>query len=1180
MRIERIETIGFKSFSDKTVFNFHPGVTAIVGPNGCGKSNIVDAFRWVLGEQSAKSLRGEKMEEVIFSGSSSKKPKGMAEVNLIVSGVYSELPTGEPNSGEITVTRRLYRSGESEYLINKIPCRLKDIKDIFLDTGLELKTYSILEQGRVAEVLNSKPQDRRFLVEEAAGVMKYKIRKAEALQKLEASRSNLQRLQDIIAEVRRQINSIDRQARRAEKYKKLFNRIKDIEIGIAVRDSNSLKETLSSLKSSYERLKAQEIEYSTKLSEIEAQIERRRINHIEQEKAIEELMLKVHSTEKEITEGEGRIALLKSEYENLKEHARKLNLEDSELRSKKTSMEVRLSELLQKDADLRLDARNLEGNLETHSESFRNLEEDIWDLEEALEEERKKLFEKAESVSILKNEISNLSSQSDAINRKEDKILEDRNAIKEKITRLAVLTEEADADFLVLNSELEVSFRAKDEVLKDLNNKREDLKIEEEALYRGREEIAALTSRLDSLKELDMDKRPALKGINILYYVTDIFETQPAYDIAIEAVLGEKLTSAILDNREAVKKALSIITGNKISRSGFIPADINPMSVFSLRFPDLSPQNGGIIGKAIDLIKVKEGFENIALSLFGDVVIVNDLDTAYDLWQNNESQHCYVTLHGEVLDPSGHASGGIEKGLLRVKREIRDLDTGIREKKSSMLAREDRINSVKDSIASMEDALLALTDDITQKGKARDEVKSKINSLAQEKTRYEKQMEYVLIENEENLKEKEKIQNNSNEKTLALKSLEDEKQALDVNIKKMQNSITHKKALLESLRAELTETRLSLTALRGKIDALTKEHKGLNTSMVEIDKKLEEITKEQSMLQEGISQRETEIREKEQAIRDSVILAQQMQSEFSKMKESLEIESSNLRQMEHQRKDTASSLESVRSEVSQLKVKKTELSLKLEHIKDTIKNTYSVTLDSIEPATLEEGDEDSLVNPMRQDNDLQSLKEQLQAIGPVNLGTLEEFEELKTRYEFLSKQQADLVQSIDSLEEAISKINRTTRKKLEEAFESLNKKFKEVFTLLFGGGKAELILLEGDILDAGIDIIAQPPGKNLQNLSLLSGGEKALVALSVLFAGFMVKPTPLCILDEVDAPLDESNTERFSGMINSLSENIQFIIVTHNRRTMELADYIYGITMEEAGVSRVVSMHLTEEAVQ
>ena len=579
MRVERLELIGFKSFAEKTVFNFHPGITAIVGPNGCGKSNVVDAFRWVLGEQSAKSLRGDSMEDVIFLGSATKKTKGLAEVTLVLSDITKNPSNGSGDNdkttlSEIAVTRRLYRSGESEYLMNKVPCRLKDIKNMFLDTGLELKAYSILEQGKMDYILNSKPQDRRFLIEEIAGVMKYKIRRTEALNKLEASKSNLQRLQDIIAEVKRQINAVDRHAKKAEKYKKLLEEIKDIELRIAKRDFDEMQDEISSLTLSEDTSKAREAEVSANLHSTEALTEEKKRLCVDNERHLNEVKMKLYSLEKEIAEDEGKIALLKNESDNLRGKHGALLKQDGELTAQKETAIHSIEEKEHEKAEMSGEVSNLEAVLEDKNGMFTESDNVIKGLEHEVEGQRKNLFNKAEEISGIRNEINHLSFSIENISKKTRKSSQDINLLQDSILSLQTAIDETKNEHLRAAAGLNETKKIKEELINKLRDKKQELSASEETLYREREDLAVMGSRLDSLKELDQIQRSSLdENIKALCQVADIFETSSQYETAIEAVLGDKLNAAVVEDRNMIDRALQYVREQKSKRSGFISAN-------------------------------------------------------------------------------------------------------------------------------------------------------------------------------------------------------------------------------------------------------------------------------------------------------------------------------------------------------------------------------------------------------------------------------------------------------------------------------------------------------------------------------------------------------------------------------------------------------------------------------
>ncbi|UCH81657.1 MAG: chromosome segregation protein SMC [Nitrospiraceae bacterium] len=1180
MRIERIEMVGFKSFASKTVFKFHPGTTAIVGPNGCGKSNIVDAFKWVLGEQSAKSLRGGSMEDVIFAGSATQKTKGMAEVTLILSDIINEDSNGSDSVDkkkmtEISVTRRLYRSGESDYLMNKVPCRLKDIKSMFLDTGLELKAYSILEQGRIGDIVNSKPLDRRFLIEEVAGVMKYKVRKQEAINKLESSKSNLQRLQDIVAEIKRQINSIDRHARKAERYKKLFENIKDIEIRIAKRDFNEMKDEIAHLTSSENTFKSREAEISASVHATDSMIEEKKRLCIEQEKLLAGMRHGLYELEKEVMEDEGKIALLKSDCENLRERHDSLARQDRELDTEKDANTLSLEKISAEEKEIGSELSNLQEILNERKSVFTASENEITASESAIEDLRKSLFLKAEEISNIKNEMTQLSISIENIIRKAAKNSLDISTLNNNLSSLNSDVDQTKHDYAKAETELADLKKGRDDVAGDLQAKRIKLSSSEESLYRAREDLAAMNSRLESMQEMDKDQMKTLDdSIRTLCRVADIFETPKEYETALEAVLGDKLRAAVVEDHQEVIKALSLMKEQNTRRSGFIT--ISPSCRLSSQGPLSNELSGsGVIGAITKFTRVSEAYEKIASALLNDVILVDTLSTAISLLERsgNQSDHkppCFVTLEGEVLEPCGMVFGGSDRGVLKIKRMIKELETAITSKREMIGENEKSVTALKEDILRMENEIVSFDGKISGHEKYCHELKIKTENLQEENSRLKKKYEFIFHEISDDHRERDILETGLKEKESLSVSLAEEKQRIEENIMTARNSISEKRASLETMRSGLTEIQLNLAASSEKMSSVKKEIGRLQQAIAEIDRKKKEMHNERLTIEDTIHRKENEIIEKENTLKTKIFKSGELRTEAAQVNEVLESKTAELAIIEKQAKELAAELEAARSELAKVEMKKMEQSMKLNYLVDDIHKTYQIELETAEIPVEVDAEEE---------RKLPQLKEKLISIGPVSMGTLDEYEELKSRYDFLTKQRDDLTDSIADLESTIQKINRTTKSRLEEAFELLNEKFKEVFTMLFGKGRAELQLTEGSILDAGIEIVAQPPGKRLQNMMLLSGGEKALTALSLLFAGFMIKPTPLCLLDEVDAPLDESNTDRFIYLLRELAKSIQFITITHNRRTMEAADYIYGITMEEPGSSKVVSMHLADAPV-
>jgi chromosome segregation protein len=1164
MRIEKIELIGFKSFADKTSFTLHPGITCIIGPNGCGKSNIVDAFRWVLGEQSAKSLRGEKMEEVIFNGSSLKKPKGMAEVSMVISGLNGSAGNGQTPGDITTVSRRLYRSGESEYMINKSSCRLRDVKDIFLDTGLDFRSYSILEQGRIGEIVNSKPYERRFIIEEVAGVMKYKLRKAEALSKLESSRANLLRINDIVTEVKKQINILDRLAKKAERYKRLSSEMHAIELKIARREFQQIKESLDGILSEYDGLKEKEAVLSTALSDRENKTETRRLELIEKEKVLEGIQKTYQIMEREIFDIERSIAVGRNDVANLGAYGKKLLSQEEEMDAKTAEIAVKLEELKSSSKKISAELEELAGVLREKTESFRTVEEELSEKEERIEDARRGIFRISEELSNLRNELGRRQTSYEALERREDAAQRESEDSRKMLARIEASINDVGLGILGINNEIRLLEEKKEVLLRELFGGKARLEVISKAFSEAREDLASQLSRLDSLQEIVFDAPTkeliaSNAGVRLLASLSDVIEVEKDYEKAVESALAEKADSFILESAEEIEKAVSSLKGKDVGKTAFIAKQ----APFILSPKDM-PDEG--IGRALDFVRVKEGYENIAKNLLGNILIVKDAKTAFSLWVINRG-FTLVTQEGDVVEPSGAVIIGEGKGIFRRKREIRELEETIALKKNDIENLTGEMQTLQKSLADKDEAVRLVESSLNNLEKEVSLLRLTADNYTEEKERMSRKLAYLTLEIDEVSREKGSLMTIVSESEKEIQSSEATKVEIESKTSELMEEISRKKSEIEEYRSEVTDLRLTAASNRERLEAMKNEIESSVKILAELGQKKSELNAERESVLTRMSSRESENSAEEERLRKLVSEADAVHLDMSQKREDNEKENEDLIVVEHGLKMLRQQITSMVSRLSELDVLKAEHKLRLENLCDNVRNIYGTELPDIEITEV----------AVEEEERLSELRSKIQEMGPVNLGTLEEYEELRTRYEFMTKQQEDLTRSIAELEEAISKINSTTRKKLREAFETLNAKFAEVFVTLFGGGRAELILTdENNILESGIDIIVQPPGKKLQNIHLLSGGEKALTALSIQFASFLIKPTPLCILDEADAPLDESNTERYSKMLEELSKETQFIVVTHNRTTMSVAQHLYGITMEEAGVSKVISMQLAD----
>jgi chromosome segregation protein len=1166
MRIEKIELIGFKSFADKTLFSLHPGITCIVGPNGCGKSNIVDAFRWVLGEQSAKSLRGEKMEEVIFNGSVSKKQKGMAEVTLLVSGLNTASLQGNGGgpSDTASVTRRLFRSGESEYMINKQPCRLKDIKDVFLDTGLDFRSYSILEQGRIGAILNSKPLERRFIIEEVAGVMKYKVRKAEALSKLESSRLNLARVNDIITEIKKQINILDRLAKKAERYKKLQAELNAIALKMARGEYQKFTDSLAVINEEYGTLKEKEAVTGAEITEIENRTQMRRIHLVEREKVLDIVQKEFQAVERNMAELNRLIAVSRQDISNFEEFHGRLLTQVEEVEQRISDLAAKYAELEASSARISEEIEAATGVLTEKADTFKEIEQELAEKEDAIEEERRGIFRISEEISGARNEMSRHQTSLESLEKKEALAIRESEEAGTMLREVDAAIMAGESEILGRNNEALLLKEKKDVLGRELSSQKAAFELNTRTLAETREDLASHVSRLDSLKEIVLDKptRELLSAsgtIRLKASVSDVIEVQAAYEKAIESALSEKADSFVVESSEDIEQAIASLKGKSLDKTSFIAVTPPPVML-----PGEVP--GSIVGRALDFVRVREGYEKIAENLLGNILIVSDVKTALEL-RKVFDRFLIVTVAGEVVDLSGAVIVGGERGIFRRKREIREIEQQIEEKRAAIEVRNQEIRLVQESVLSQEQEIRTVEAALHGFEKEISLARLTVENYLADKERVSRKLSFLSLELGQVRREKEMAGKLIAQAETEVRSQESRKAAMENELQRLQEGISQKKDEKEALRTEVTDLRMQATANRERLDAARNEMEASTRTSEELVRKKDEIQDEIASVRTRISQRTAEIGEHETTLQQLAGQADTLGRDISTRKEDIAHENEELLTVEHDLKSLRQQASAVTARIAELDVARTEHKMKIGNISENIRNNFGEEIDQVELAEV------TLEEEARADE----LKAKIQEIGPVNLGTLDEYEELRTRYEFMTRQHEDLSKSIAELEEAIAKINSTTRKRLREAFEALKSKFAEVFTTLFGGGRAELVLTdESNILETGLDIIAQPPGKRIQNIHLLSGGEQALTALALQFASFLIKPTPLCILDEADAPLDESNTERYSRMLQGLAQDTQFVVVTHNRTTMGVAQHLYGITMEEAGVSKVISMQFAE----
>ena len=1182
MKLKSLEAVGFKSFVDRLHLTFPGGITTIVGPNGCGKSNFVDAVLWAIGERSAKHLRGKLMEDVIFNGTEGRKPLGMAEVNLTFSNEDGSGPKEYDQYGEITVTRRLYRSGESEYLINKVPCRLRDITDLFLDTGIGVNGYSIVEQGRVEYLINSNPQDRRFLLEEAAGIAKYKERKRLALMKMEATQQNLLRIQDIIAEVKRQIITLERQVKRAEEYKAVRKEVKEIEIRFALKEYAELSEKGEAARGYLKALRDRETGISSQTTQKEALVETKRLEATEEDEKLRSLQQALFDLGKKIQRVENEIEFFKreegtfqrQESQFIEEIRESLFLWRGTRKDRKKAEQVRQG--------LETERRENAEILREWESLFDDFRTTHHELSEELEAEKVSLIDILTQLTSLKNRLAHLEERKEDLQKRIRANGEESGQVGLKLNQLESAIsdkiKEKELNLSLHSSYQEEKIRLEGEVegLKEVYQRNQtERSAMEEVLRQDR-------SRFLSLKELQENYEGYEKGVRsillrkkeeqegwkgILGSVADILEPDPKYEIPLEAVLGQRLQYLIVEGEKEGVEAKAFLKRESLGRGSFIPKEVK-----GIGSKNRASQGDGEPMPLSRFVSVREGFDAIGTFLIGDVGVVEGWEEAVQWMQKGGGFGTLVTLEGDVLEGSGVISGGSRDqgmGLLERRREIRDLEQRVKEKEEECRKASAEEERLQKEIREKENQLEERRKEIQEKGIELLHQERDLEGLNKENSQFLQRMEVLRFEQEQLEEEHEDLEREQREVSAQMETGEASKKEREEQVRSWKKKAEEIGEGTEELGEKITERKVFLASLEEKQKGLEAQIQNLSenqrTLKEQIFKKVTGVRKcreETTSLREKTGQWEKELEESLQTHR----LKEEM---LSAQKERVEALFNEWKEMEASSKYLRRELEEVRQKIHEEEIVTSEIQLKLSHLQESMKERYGTTLSTSIGASPAEFPEEEMSKRLAE------LKSALEGFGEVNLMAIEEYQELKQRHDFLSEQQTDLHQALDSLKKAILRINRTTTKRFLETFHLVNEKFKEVFGRLFKGGQASLVLLdEQDPSTTGIDIVAQPPGKKLQNIDLLSGGEKALVATALLFGIFMIKPTPFCLLDEVDAPMDDANINRFIELVKEFSRTSQFIMITHNKNTMEAAHTLYGITMETPGVSKVVSVRL------
>ncbi len=1175
MKIKRLELSGFKSFADKVVLDFQQGVTGVVGPNGCGKSNIVDAIRWCMGEQSAKNLRGKAMEDVIFVGSDTRKPLGVAEVSLVFSTEDGRAPTKYLDYAEIQLTRRLYRDGESDYLINKTPCRLLDITELFMDTGVGTRAYSIIEQGKIGQILHSRPEERRFLIEEAAGVTKFKSRKQLALKKIEGTRQNLARLADVLGEIRRQLASLQRQAKKAEKFREYRDELRDIELLFTAREYCETRRQREAAEQELSALNEHIRDIFSASALGESQAEEARVTLLEAEKQLTAAQEEIFRVRSDFSTTGNGLEFQRKELAGLDGRLMRLAAEAAELDTRlKECSEQRGVIELRRDTGA-VDAAGIQAELEQSEETLAGHQRAEEALNLDLENRRRELFTALAETAQFKSRFDTAQKRTTALRERLDRHTREALQLGE---RREQLRQRADA----LEKEITTAQREQETVrthIAALRGHEDDVKRRLPDIEKGwqssRDELNRSSSRLHSLKELEAQfagfgqgvrtlMKDARHGARFSGVLADAIQAPPELEPALESALAERLQCILCSDDRDAFGALEFLKTNKGGRAGI---------ALPLELASVAPQKVSGATALAEQIQADGPYSGLIMNLLATVMLVDSITQALELARQHPGL-VFVTRSGDMVAQGGIISGGsgeqVGNGLIHKKREIRELErvvARLEEETASLGKQRDDLRRQSQEVAEglrssgtqLHQTELKLTGMIKDRQQALDE-----------NARIDERMEVQTVEAETLIEERSALEG---EVRLAEERMVQTGEAS----KGLEQETARLKSALDARRTELAIVREKVTTIRVQTATIREQHDAGIRALADLEQRTEEIVRRMAADRQEIEAGEAARLKLQTEITAATgrlegLIGEQVESEgrLATIRGRFEEAGTALNLIEAHLKKTREEGDAARQSQADLNLRFSTLTMQGEHLEQALQERSRIAM-SEAVARLESTEFDEAARRIRQ-VELQRL---LDEMGEVNLMAIEECAGMEERFTFLTSQKDDLEESLRGLQQAIQRINRTTRQRFLETYNLINAKFQEVFPRLFCGGRAELRLTdEEDLLETGIDIIVQPPGKKLQNVTLLSGGEKALTAVALIFSIFLIKPTPFCLLDEVDAPLDDANIGRFNEMVREMSAISQFIIITHNKATMQVADTLYGITMEEPGASRVVSVRL------
>lgn len=1188
MFLKRLDIQGFKSFAEKICLEFNSGITSVVGPNGSGKSNIADAIRWVLGEQSIKTLRGSKMEDIIFAGTEHRKPLGFAEVSLTIDNSGTKLPI---EFGEVTVTRRIFRSGESEYLLNKTQCRLKDITELFLDTGLGKDGYSVIGQGRVDEILSSRSEDRRHIFEEASGIMKYKVRKQDAEKKLELTRQNLDRINDIINELESQLEPLKEQSEAARKYLDLRESLKELEVNVYLDNLTKFKDKLKEFDEQYKTAKDNVDNENRKLEEITG-ANRQKTDMVKQlDERLEASRQEFYNIEGNLERCSSEIKLNDEKINHLEQNIARMESEIAETGSRMAGLDKEESVKQEKLKYLEKQLRDYNAKLYEYEKQMEELLKTLDESERHIENLKTAIMDKLDLQSDKKMQVGNVRTHIETIQKRQKVIDQDVYQLVVENDREKMKVEDLSESIRHASEQIK-----KQKVrLQELNNERnESDKLlagmrSKESKLKG--DIQFKTSRCHMLKEMEQN----LEGYNrsvkqvlqachespefgrgIHGALAQLIKVDRKFENAIEMTLGSTLQNIVTSTEEDAKKAIEFLKSNKLGRATFLPiSSVTGRSFDNSTLADIAHQPG-FCGVASELVTYDPGYTGIIESLLGRVVVVESLDSAIAMARRFKYGFRIVTLEGDIMSTGGSMSGGSTdnrgSGILSRSRDISELETELVSLRSEEKVLEKDIKLLVDLINEVGAEIAGIEGDIKNNElvKIRDEshlaqIEENIRKLAartdmlkQEKSQLERQQAETGAELEKYLKE--------------LSDIELDIAGTKRVVAEHQEKHKEDQTVRDALHTDIMDFKISVNSIQESMESV-KETTGRITS------EKEALTKSISRKNADISKSREEIESLRQLNEGLNVVIKRYEEEKSgrtfemdRISEERKVMEEDLYDIVNKINDINKSIHLLQEDFGRIEVRKAKLEAEMEAVQNRMWDEYELTYSS---ALQLKKDIGSITQAQKKINE---YRNQIKELGPVNVSAIDEYVKTRERYEFMTAQRNDMEQAREKLHRVIYEMTSIMKKQFMEQFRLINENFNIVFKELFNGGRAELLLTDQEnILESGIDIEVQPPGKKLQNMMLLSGGERAFTAIALLFSILRLKPSPFCVLDEIEAALDDANVYRFSEYLRKYSSQTQFIMVTHRKGTMEGSDMLYGVTMQEHGISRIVSMKMGEK---